>query len=164
MSVKYDAQTHPQRILELRTKGYTIGMIAKQIGVHNNTIRCSWATKYAAVASALQQGREILTETLERNLYKQAQGYDYREIVTHYNAEGEVTGRTEYIKHQPGHVAAAIFALKNLRPDKWRDVHQIDQNVSFQIKMPPKEMWQIPVTEVVKKITDGNGDNQGRSK
>lgn len=150
---RYDPRSHPQIITDLRIKGKTIPMIAKKMGIAPGTLY-SWARKYPAVKSAIETGREILTETLERNLYKQAQGYDYREVVMHYDADGNLTGKTIYIKHQAGHAGAAIFALKNLNPQKWRDVHRIESEITFKVGLPPKEMW------LIEDDTGGNGNNQ----
>lgn len=100
----------------LDCKGYVIHA-AKVLGCHPNTVR-AYAEKYIIVGDALEYSREKTADDYELSLYKNA------------------------TKHM--NVAAQIFGLKNLRPNKWKDTRRnenLNVNVEPQvIKIGDKEI------------------------
>jgi len=62
---------------------------------------------------------ENLDSRVENALLKRALGYEYTE--TRYEETDKGEKRVEVTKHVPPDPRAAIFWLKNRRPDKWSD-------------------------------------------
>jgi len=78
-------------------------------------------------------GPSAVEETaVERSLYHRAVGYSHDAVKILTVARGD--GRSEvvqvpYVEHYPPDTTAAIFFLKNRRPDRWRDTQNIDHAV-----------------------------------
>ena len=102
--------------------GLTDEDIAGKVGITRTTIY-SWKHKSPAIADALKNGKEVSDYRVEKSLYQRATGYTTktkRTIIT-VATDGKKSQRVlvEEIEHAPD-VSAAIFWLKNRRPDKWR--------------------------------------------
>ena len=71
---------------------------------------------------------------MENALLKRALGYEAEETTTEIREENGK--KTKYIKKTMRHVlpdtTAQIFWLKNRRPDKWRDKHEIVDNTALE--------------------------------
>lgn len=52
------------------------------------------------------------------------------ELMEQINRDGVGIVRTRYIEHYTPDTAAIKFALTNMRPDKWKDKHEVDNNLS----------------------------------
>ena len=79
-----------------------------------------WKVANPEFREALKTGKEEADERVERSLYHRAIGYKH-DAVKMFQAGGGVI-QQEYVEHFPPDTTAAIFWLKNRRPDKWRDV------------------------------------------
>ena len=114
--------------------GYTNQEIAtKCIGISQSTFYL-WMTKNPEIVEAIKQGREPFVEKLEDALYKAALGYEYEETIEEITVneapDPEAQGSKrkhirKYKKHRPPDAALLIFALKNLKKQKFKD-HPID--------------------------------------
>jgi hypothetical protein len=92
--------------------------IAKFFGVAESTID-KWLAEKPEFSGAIKEGRVMADANVASRLYARAMGYTHKEEkLFHY--QGEVI-RAETIAHYPPETAAAIFWLKNRRPDLWRD-------------------------------------------
>lgn len=81
-----------------------------------------WKNEFPQFSEALKAGKEFADERVERSLYHKAIGYTFdSEKVFQY--QGEIV-RAPVREHVPPDTTAAIFWLKNRRPDEWRDVHK----------------------------------------
>ncbi|UHC16054.1 hypothetical protein LRS73_26845 [Methylobacterium currus] len=78
-----------------------------------------WKVEFPAFCQALKDGKAGADDRVERSLYQRAVGYshDAEKIMQH---QGEVV-RAAYREHYPPDTTAAIFWLKNRRPEQWRD-------------------------------------------
>ena len=63
--------------------------------------------------------------TIERSLYARATGYSYDAVKIFHTKDSKVI-KVPYTEHVPPDVTAQIFWLKNRRPDRWRDVQNIE--------------------------------------
>lgn len=72
-----------------------------KVGVSRQTLY-NWRKKYEEIDEALRMGKDVADRQVENALFKAA-------------IEGNVT--------------AIIFWLKNRKPDKWRDMKNIDANI-----------------------------------
>ena len=77
---------------------------------------------------ALGTAKEVLDERIERSLAHRALGYSHPAVkfMTVSDEHGSHIERLEYIEHYPPDTAAMCFWLKNRRPDRWRDVQNIE--------------------------------------
>ena len=80
--------------------------IANELNIGPATLD-RWKQKYPEFRCALKAGKEASDDRVERSLYQLAIGWN----------------------GQPPNTTAAIFWLKNRRPDRWRDVQQLDQAI-----------------------------------
>lgn len=93
--------------------------IAENIGVAYSTFR-EWVKKFPALSAALKKGKEVVDRQVENALFKSATGYEYTEVTKELTENGmEITKKvTKQVAPNP---TAAIFWLKNRKPDEWRD-------------------------------------------
>lgn len=110
--------------------GYSDTQIAKNIGVSRQQFYV-WQKEYPDILDALKKGRQPVVVALEDALYKAGLGYEYEETVEEITeVDGEQRKHIKRIKkHAPPNVIALIFALKNLKKQKFKDkpVDEIDK-------------------------------------
>lgn len=93
--------------------------IAQNIGVSERTFT-DWKKKFSSISSALKKGKEVVDRQVENALFKSATDYEYTEVTEELTEKGmEITKKvTKQVAPNP---VAAIFWLKNRKPDEWRD-------------------------------------------
>lgn len=123
--------------------GLTDDQISHNMGVSRSTLN-EWKNRFPALSDALKKGKEVADILVENALFKRACGYKTVEVKrVQRGSEGmEVVSETE--KEVPPDVTAAIFWLKNRRPDAWRDGKHIDAQVfgrtgDFELVIEPTE-------------------------
>lgn len=78
-----------------------------------------WQTQYKEFCQALKVGKEAADARVERSLFHKANGYSHPEDkIFQYEGTPIVVPTT---KHYPPDTTAAIFWLKNRKPEEWRD-------------------------------------------
>lgn len=106
--------------------GYSDIQIAKNIGISCSTFY-DWKAKNLDFSEAIKKGREPVVVELEDALYKAGIGFEYKEVVEEITRTGEgehaveVKHRREVTRYAQPNVAALIFALKNLKKQKFKD-------------------------------------------
>lgn len=103
----------------LAENGATNFDLARFFGVSITTIK-SWRVRYPDFLAATKIAKEAADAAVERSLFERANGYSV-ESVKIFQYEGEII-EAPFIEHYPPDTTAAIFWLKNRRPDLWRDV------------------------------------------
>lgn len=102
---KYQEWLTPEGLIRLRgwaMDGLDDEQIARdKVGVSRQTLY-NWRKKYGEIDEALRMGKDVADRQVENALFKAA-------------IEGNVT--------------AIIFWLKNRKPDKWRDMKNINANI-----------------------------------
>lgn len=142
---KYESNILPnfEYIEALCRDGVNEKQIASALNVAYSTFR-EYKKQFPAFSALLKKGREISLARIENALYKRATGYDYEEIKTEYVEQGKdrksgkfqiidnASGKriTKTTKHVQGDVTAQIFILKNRIPEKWADVHKVENKVT----------------------------------
>lgn len=116
----------------LSSKGFTDLDLAQAFMVQESTIYL-WKKDNQEFSEAIKAGKEMIDDEVEKSLLQSAMGYSHPETKVFCN-EGTIT-REETIKHYPPNSNAASLWLRNRRPGKWRDKHEIDFKVPFTIKM-----------------------------
>lgn len=85
-----------------------------------------WKADHDAFCQALKAGKEVADERVERSLYQKAIGYEQEEVKIFMPASKEEPVYAPFrAKIQPD-TTAAIFWLKNRRPDLWRDAKDVN--------------------------------------
>lgn len=102
--------------------GATDEDLADFFGVSIRTI-ARWKAAHEEFCQALKVGKADADDRVERSLYQKAVGYTFDGEKV-FQFQGEVV-RAKTREHVPPDTTAAIFWLKNRRPEEWRDkVHQ----------------------------------------
>jgi hypothetical protein len=83
-----------------------------------------WKNTFPEFCQALKAGKEKADERVERSLYQRAIGYSHEAVKIFMPANAPAPVYAPYREQFPPDTAAAIFWLKNRRPDEWRDKTQ----------------------------------------
>jgi len=119
----YDEGKHPDQIRKMCERGLTNDEIADVLDVDRSTLY-RWAANHQKVCDSLKVGKAVSDNRVERSLYERAMGYTHEEDkIFQHNGEAVVVPT---VKHYPPDTTAAIFWLKNRRPEQWRDKQEIE--------------------------------------
>lgn len=103
--------------------GATDEEIADFFEVNPDTIY-EWKNKHPDFSEALKRGKQLADLEVADKLFQRACGYQHEDVdIKIY--QGEII-KTKIIKHYPPDTTAAIFWLKNRRPNEWRDKREVD--------------------------------------
>lgn len=103
---------------KLAKLGATDADLAAAFEVSEVTVN-NWKKAHPEFSLALKRGKAFADAEVADKLYRRATGYSHPD--THVsNYQGLIT-LTPLTKHYPPDTTAAIFWLKNRRPDLWRD-------------------------------------------
>lgn len=86
-----------------------------------------WKHTHPEFCESLKVGKETADARVEQSLYRRALGYTH-DAVKIMMADG-VPIVEPYVEHYPPDTTAAIFWLKNRKPEQWRDKTETDVNV-----------------------------------
>lgn len=101
--------------------GATDAEMANFFNVAISTINL-WKIKHPEFSEALNLGKEVADKRVVEALYQRAMGFSHEDTDIRV-VDGAII-QTPLIKHYPPDTTAAIFWLKNRRPDEWRDKTQ----------------------------------------
>lgn len=134
---KYEKWLQPEGLLKIGAwarDGLTDEQIAHNMRITPSTLY-EWKKHYSEISEALKKGKEIVDIEVENALLKKAKGYSYKETIKE-RVLNTKTGKIEMVvtkevtKEVQPDTTAAIFWLKNRRPDLWRDKQLIEAEVS----------------------------------
>ena len=129
---KYKVE-YVQLALWMARAGRTDDEVSEEFGVSRSTLN-EWKKKHPKFSDALKEGREDPDDQVEHSLFQRAVGYEYTETKTVTDNDG--LERVEVMdKQKAPDVTAQIFWLKNRRPDKWRDRHDVDANLQGSVNL-----------------------------
>ena len=104
-------------------EGLTDEQIAKNIGITATTLY-EWQRRFPQITESLKRGKAPVDFEVENALLKRALGFDYEEVTTETVDLPDGTQR-KHIKKVTKMVVpdtvAAIFWLKNRKPEQWKD-------------------------------------------
>jgi hypothetical protein len=111
---------------KLAQLGATDREVAAFFEVAESTLNL-WKLEHAEFSEALKVGKAAADERVQQSLYRRALGYSHDAVKIAVNAAGEVT-QVPFVEHFPPDTTAAIFWLKNRKPEEWRDKHEIEHS------------------------------------
>jgi len=125
-------------MLDLYEKGATDQEVADQVGVSRRTI-CRWKAMSPDFNRKSAEAKDVADDLVEASLFDKATGYSHPEE-KHFMYKGEVV-RVETVKHYPPDTVAAIFWLKNRRPEVWREKQKGEDDMTVRVtKMSDDEL------------------------
>lgn len=113
----------PQQAAKLCRLGATDKDIAEFFGVHVDTVM-EWKAVHPEFSDALKQGKAETDSQVERRLFERAMGYEHPEVDIRV-VGGEIV-QTPIRKIYPPDTTAAIFWLKNRKPEQWRETKAVE--------------------------------------
>lgn len=118
---------YAKQAYHLALLGATVPDLARAFEVAPSTVDL-WISKHPEFSGALKSGREQADARVAKSLYRRALGYSHPAVkiltVAAGNNQGSDVQEVPYIERYPPDTTAAIFWLKNRRPDLWRDKHE----------------------------------------
>ena len=108
-------------------RGMTDIEVADILGIGLATLY-RWKLEYPAFSRVFKLGKAEADDRVERSLYSRAIGYDYVAEKPVMTRHGQKT--MQYRAHIPPDTAAALWYLKNRRPDRWRDSFRHEHTAS----------------------------------
>jgi hypothetical protein len=110
------------RLLKVSSDGLTNEALALYFGVNVETIK-RWKDEHPEFCAAIKAAKDALDARVERSLFQRAIGYQHKEDkIFNHNGRALVVPT---VKHYPPDTIAAIFWLKNRRPQEWRDRREL---------------------------------------
>jgi Homeodomain-like domain-containing protein len=109
-----------QDAAKLCAQGATDKELAEFFEVSDRTIY-RWKAQFPDFCQALKVAKDIADDRVERSLYHKAVGYTFSAVKIFMPGGATAPVYAPYEEHMPPDTTAAIFWLKNRRPDRWRD-------------------------------------------
>lgn len=92
-----------------------------------------WKHDHSDFCQALRTGKEVADERVERSLFQKAIGYEQDEVKIFMPANSPAPVYAPFRAKVSPDTTAAIFWLKNRRPDLWRDKQDIEQRTTHEV-------------------------------
>lgn len=121
---KYKAE-YVKTAKALARLGATNQEMAEAFGVSLSTFNL-WKVQHQAFSDAIKTGKDVADERVVDALYNRAMGFSHPDTDIRV-VDGAIV-ETPMVKHYPPDTTAAIFWLKNRRPDEWRDRQEIEHS------------------------------------
>lgn len=109
--------------------GFTDQELAELLGVTVRTLG-NWKHQHEEFLQALKAGKDVADDRVERSLYERATGYRVEAVKIFMPAGAEEPVYAPYIENHAPDTTAAIFWLKNRRPEQWRDKQSHEHDLS----------------------------------
>lgn len=126
--------------------------IAKFFEISEQTLN-NWKAKHPEFMESLKGAKTFADAEVAAKLFHRATGYEHPEIDIRV-IDGQII-QTQLIKHYAPDTTAAIFWLKNRRPDLWRDKLEADSSVESKLKHIELERRKLELEQ----MRAGNGSS-----
>ena len=132
--------------------------IADELNIGITTLE-RWKKYSPEFRGALKIGKDVFDDRIERSLAQRAIGYSHPAVKGFMTRDGKIIEH-KYIEHYPPDTTAAIYWLKNRRPDRWRDVQQINASLGHYVlsEKPLTESEWIEQRAIADKTVDVTPD------
>ena len=112
--------------------GATDAQLADFFEVAVSTINL-WKVQHSEFSESIKVPKAEADERVEQSLYRRALGYEHDE--TDIRVVDHAIIQTPTRKHYPPDTTAAIFWLKNRKPDAWRDKQEMEHSGSVTVEI-----------------------------
>ena len=116
---KYDPETFPALAEGYAREGLIDKEIAAKLGVSEDSFY-EYLKRHSEFSESIKRGKAPVDFAVESALLRRALGGNHT-VTTRENSVGRLFVSREVTREVLPDVAAAIFWLRNRRPDKWRD-------------------------------------------
>lgn len=123
---KYQDQ-FPEQAFKLCLLGATDAEMADFFEVSEATVN-NWKQQHPEFLEALKRGKQEADAQVAQSLYRRALGYSHKAVKIVADAKSGQEHIVPYTERYPPDTTAAIFWLKNRRPDLWRDKQNIEHS------------------------------------
>lgn len=123
---------YAEQALKLCRLGATDKELADFFQVNEDTVN-EWKKVHPEFSESLKQGKSLADAEVADKLFKRATGYEHKAVKITASPDGR-EHLTEYVERYPPDTTAAIFWLKNRRPDVWRDKTDVNHSGTVGIK------------------------------
>lgn len=96
-----------------------------------------WKVTHPEFCESLKAGKAVADARVERSLYNRAVGYTFDSEKV-FQFKGDIV-RAETREHVPPDTTAAIFWLKNRKPEEWRDKQEQAVSGALSITWLPRQ-------------------------
>lgn len=124
---------YAEQAMKLCRLGATDKELADFFDVAESTIN-NWKLAHPEFLESLKKGKSISDAEVADKLFKRATGYSHAAVKI-FNDNGAPL-EVPYTEHYPPDTTAAIFWLKNRRPDLWRDKTESAVDANHNITWP----------------------------
>jgi hypothetical protein len=149
---KYNPKTFPKRAEKYARDGLIDIQIAAKLGISHDTYY-KYQKEHPEFSEAIKRGKSVIDQDVENALLKRALGYEYDEIRTEIfedqnqaktgdkktDKAGTKKHVTKVTKKVLSDSTAAIFWLKNRRPDLWRDKQEVEHSGNVTLRIDEDE-------------------------
>lgn len=111
---------YADQALKLCRLGATDKELADFFGVSEQTVN-AWKHRHPDFLESLKAGKGLADAEVADKLFRRATGYEHKAVKIVADAKTGAEHQVQYTERYPPDTTAAIFWLKNRRPDLWRD-------------------------------------------
>ena len=129
--------------------GLTDEQIALNIGIGTTTLY-RWKKDYREIRESLKKGKEVVDIQVENALLKRALGYEFVEVTKELAETGLIVTK-KVTKQQAPDTTAAIFWLKNRKPNEWRDKRETQISGDIGVRNPMQNLTE----EELRRLANG---------
>lgn len=112
-----------------------------------------WKATHKEFSEAVSMAKVAFDDRIERSLAMRAVGYDHDEEKVFFPAGSKEPVKVTVRKHYTGSDTAAIFWLKNRRPELWRDRQELAIGRTEDLQTIPTDQLEAMVLENMKDVT-----------
>jgi len=154
-------QDHTEVAVEyMASAGLTDKQMAARLKISEAAFNL-WKHQHEDFLESLKKGKDKADDRVEKSLFKNAVGYNYKAhkplTVSDGNNEGSHVEIVDYTEHVPAQTVAQIFWLKNRRPEQWRDRQQVEHSGEINSTLSVKQKAER-LSDLVKELSSSDDD------
>ena len=132
-------QEYAEQAFKFCLLGATDADLGRFFDVDERTIN-NWKESHPEFLQSLKAGKEQADARVAQSLYRKALGWEHEAVKIVADAKTGTEHVVPYAERYPPDTTAAIFWLKNRRPDLWRDKQQLGVQHSGEIPTTVRAM------------------------
>lgn len=134
------------RIESWASDGLTNKQISANMGISRETLH-KYTQRFPDISDAIEKGRAPVVREVENALIKRAIGFEYEEQTINIDTHQDDSVKKRITRHKryvPPDTGAAIFILKNYKPNKYRRYNDLtERKMLAEIAKMEKEIEQM---------------------